>query len=1365
MTYDLNRGGDRTTEPADDDVIVGIPASGAPYTTSWSRVKGWIRRALSSTAPGNTPGSPSAGSSSKAAREDHDHGITPGTSDSGTAVSAHTPASGDDELAGIDIAGTDYEIVDRESRDRLHDVEQRVHPIREVPRTWADITDTRAGWVVDDSLAPTYAGLSFAQSAVSGTSAQFVYVRVPVGARQSNYRFQYTVSGGAQNGETHNRVLGTWSGEQVASDSSWLYYRISFYEGDGFSAGKVQAGGSDVFEWEGSLTKDSVETQLDALGIPQQIDALKNVTRDLHLDGATKLVKNTAAATAGVARVAIANSALQAIEAGTQSLNVQGVTFTATLANAHFGTTATTTDKAIIRLAQTEDRSDWRILFDSTAFLAGGWVPISVSNGTAGYDYYISGQVDRTTEIALYKSTEETTFHGELVDDSVTTDKLANSIVATLGRVPSANPGNNLVWKTDGSGDPDWRADATGGSGGGASAFSELTGQIAASQIPDDVIATAKVADDAIIRAKIGSAAVGTTEIGTSAVTTAKIADSSVTGAKIAVNTITDLNLAAGVLDPKVPQWVTRTAYDKGDLVWVDVSGRTEVFACIQTVTSGTTSPPQALATHWLELDQYNGEWIAGAAWPKGHIVDHLTGSTRHWYIAQEAVTSSDPAPDDSSNTKWLRFGGGRLELSDATPVNTSTASAGTSDEVSRSDHDHGITGGSGGSAVVANPQTIAPVESEITLGTVNSVVPDGETELVPLSSLGSGTLASALSTSADTFTLKGGSYLITLHLDNIQNTTSSSNDLQYRSTLAFDVTKSGGLPAGSLCEPLPLYFRGGNASNRGEQVLRLALYLPSDTTDLQFRLIEWSSNNPTRDYGYNATPREIVIFPMGGIKGDKGDKGDSGGGGGASAFSELTGQIAASQIPDDIVTRAKIGDAAVGTDQLGVNAVTTAKIADDAITAAKIADGVIPSGGGSEVYGSNTIRKDDQDHLHLRSPNLHLGMWGRPAEDSVAPANTDDTSLAVPVRLTEVRSNDTRSTAKLSDVLYTASGPQGNPEVEGTIKVLHSSATAIEEFGSGTGYDATKPGWVWDQTNGRFHHNGVAASTANSGSTTNKFKLRVEVDYKHHAAIGTSHMSLKLDVGVPTKFGSDLTHSWLDVDLSFFDGQTRTLSYTGDIQASSAPAITDYLTVTLESIQSTSQVLFVEAVRIHFILPDSANVNYLQEYDLNNAVTWVGRNVLGPALGSHTNNQSVAGVKIVGGRMVATEDLAVLQLISNARTGVAGNGHNIRLMTRIPGLQAPTVLHEWDDSTNVWRVVQTIKAVVEGQEVWVEADSGATYSSVGSPNFVWDSSRHDSDVVDTLLYPGLIRVLTQTQYDGLSWVNPYQIYAIENAS
>ncbi|MXY87613.1 MAG: hypothetical protein F4Y92_01955, partial [Dehalococcoidia bacterium] len=377
----------------------------------------------------------------------------------GTIVAPHTPASGDAELAGLDIAGTDYEITDREGRDRLHAVEQKVHPIREVPQTWADISDGSAGWSAPAGLLTSVtpiAALTFANTNRTGTAAQFVYVRIPVGAIQSNYRFQYTITGGSQAGETHNRVLGTWSGERVGADSSWQYYRISFYEGSGFSGGKLQLGGSDLFEWEGSLTQKAVEDQLDAIGVPQQIDALKNVTRDLHLDGATRLVKNSAAATAGVARVAVSNSARQAIEAGTQSLNVQGVTFTAALANAHFGSTATTTDLPVIRLAKTENRSDWRILFDDTAFLAGGWVPINVSNGSATHDYYISGKVDRTKEIALYKSTEETTYHGALADDIVDIDALAAAVVARLlptlpnagsrdGKSPRFD-GNTLKW-------------------------------------------------------------------------------------------------------------------------------------------------------------------------------------------------------------------------------------------------------------------------------------------------------------------------------------------------------------------------------------------------------------------------------------------------------------------------------------------------------------------------------------------------------------------------------------------------------------------------------------------------------------------------------------------------------------------------------------------------------------------------------------------------------------------------------------------------------------------------------------------------------------------------------------------------------
>ncbi len=750
------------------------------------------------------------------------------TGGGGSTVAAHTPAAGDDELAGLDIDGTDYELVDRQGRDRLRLVEQRVHPIHETARTWQTITDTTAGWVVSDDQSPTLSSLTYAQAAVSGTVAQFVFVRIPTGSQQSNYRLQFVEDKGTANEQTRQRVLGTWSGERVGGGTAWQYYRIAFYEGTTFADGVLQVGVSGEYTWEGALTEQAVEDQLEGLGIPQQLGALKNVTRDLHLDGVTRLVKNSAAATAAVARVAVANADRQAIEAGTTSLNVQGVTFTASLSDAHFGTTATTTDLPIIRLAQTEDRSDWRILFDTATFLAGGWVPITVTNGTAGYDYYISSKVDRSQEIALYRSEQETTYTGDL---------------------------------------------------------------------------------------------------------------------------------AAGIVDP-----------------------------------------------------------------------------------------------DDLSAT---------------------------------------------------------------------------------------------------------------------------------------------GTPSAST------FLRGDNT---------------------------WA-----------APPSDPVV-------------------------------------------------------------------------------------------GSNTIRKEDTGVLQLRAPDLHLGLWGRSADDNTVPQGADDPANAVPVRLTEVRSNDQRTTAQLSDVQYDAAGPQGNPEVVGTIKVLHTADTTIVGFGTGAGYDATKPGFVWDQTNSRFHHNGVAASVANSGSATNKFRLRVEVDYKRHIAVGSDSANLRLELDVPVKFGVDRQHDWRNINLRDFPTtEVRTLSYQVDIQSAEAPAVTDYMTVALRSIQSTSQVLFVEAVRIHFILPDSNNVNYLQEYDLNNAVTWVGRNVLGPAVGSHTNNQTAAGVKIVGGRLEATEDIAVLQLIANARTGVAANGHSIRLMTRVPGLQAPTVLHEWDDSTNVWRIVYTVKAVLSGQEFWVEADAGATYSSVGSPNLVWDSTRHDS--------------------------------------
>ena len=78
------------------------------------------------------------------------------------------------------------------------------------------------------------------------------------------------------------------------------------------------------------------------------------------------------------------------------------------------------------------------------------------------------------------------------------------------------------------------------------------------------------------------------------------------------------------------------------------------------------------------------------------------------------------------------------------------------------------------------------------------------------------------------------------------------------------------------------------------------------------------------------------------GEKGDKGDKGDAGTGGGASAFSELTGQIAANQITDGSIPGAKISDNSITTTQIAPNGVGASEIASNAVTNNKIRNGAV---------------------------------------------------------------------------------------------------------------------------------------------------------------------------------------------------------------------------------------------------------------------------------------------------------------------------------------------------------------------------------------------------------------------------------------
>ena len=176
------------------------------------------------------------------------------------------------------------------------------------------------------------------------------------------------------------------------------------------------------------------------------------------------------------------------------------------------------------------------------------------------------------------------------------------------------------------------------------------------------------------------------------------------------------------------------------------------------------------------------------------------------------------------------------------------------------------------GTIQAAQPQILSPVSAAaISLGSIDSRISDTDTTDIPLASLGAGSILSDLDTDADTVSFKRGAWMALLEIDTIINTASSGNNLANRSTLAFHLAKQAGLPAGALIDPLPIYFRGGNAANSGKAVLRTMLWLPEDVSGVKFQLLGFQGTNPDRDFGYSCIPRSITIYALGGLKGDPG--------------------------------------------------------------------------------------------------------------------------------------------------------------------------------------------------------------------------------------------------------------------------------------------------------------------------------------------------------------------------------------------------------------------------------------------------------------------------------------------------------------
>ena len=113
---------------------------------------------------------------------------------------------------------------------------------------------------------------------------------------------------------------------------------------------------------------------------------------------------------------------------------------------------------------------------------------------------------------------------------------------------------------------------------------------------------------------------------------------------------------------------------------------------------------------------------------------------------------------------------------------------------------------------------------------------------------------------------MKAGAYLIFVHLDEIWNTTSTTNALQYRSIVALEIT--GTLPAGAVHDPMPHYFRGAIQNDPAEAAGQAYVYLPEDT-EIGLALVGYpgvgeDTGNADRNLNYHCTVDRGSYFPDG---------------------------------------------------------------------------------------------------------------------------------------------------------------------------------------------------------------------------------------------------------------------------------------------------------------------------------------------------------------------------------------------------------------------------------------------------------------------------------------------------------------------
>ena len=263
--------------------------------------------------------------------------------------------------------------------------------------------------------------------------------------------------------------------------------------------------------------------------------------------------------------------------------------------------------------------------------------------------------------------------------------------------------------------------------------------------------------------------------------------------------------------------------------------------------------------------------WTSTQAWPQGSLA--IYGGSL--YIAAGNVASGITT-NPLNSALWRGFL--RIRRPDERPTPaplTTTGFRGSGNEGSPANHAHPTTGLALASDIpqvtVLLPQSLT-VDSTETLqvgpAAYRSEMPVTASTTIPVTALGTGSLASNLDTAAHTFTLAAGAYLLFVHLNQVWNTDEDANALRNRSTIAASVT--GTLPAGSFHTPVPHYFRGAVDDNPAQAATQEYLYLPEDTT-VGIALVGYpgigeDTNSTARNTSYRCTVDQVVLMPLAGV-------------------------------------------------------------------------------------------------------------------------------------------------------------------------------------------------------------------------------------------------------------------------------------------------------------------------------------------------------------------------------------------------------------------------------------------------------------------------------------------------------------------